>query len=306
FRYWGIRTVSNTTDLNFRIRNWFGVYGGYGYSDRLIRTIESFELPDIPGSASRSVYEQENQLHTGRVGFRLKPVKPLTINVTGEIGRADRPLTPIADRNYHAINGRVDYRLRKLQFSATYRQVYNVNEPAFFSVYSSHSRNYSANASWAPYDWFSIDASYMKLHNDSAGSLYFFAGVSRPTIQSFQGPLYISNIHAANLGARFGIRKRADVYFGYSITRDTGDGRPGALVVPGGVTDPIQGLLASVQTFPLSFQSPLARVSIRISPKVRWNAAWQYYGYHEYFTLLAPIPQNYHANTGYTSVLWSF
>jgi hypothetical protein len=140
---------------------------------------------------------------------------------------------------------------------------------------------------------------------DTTGGLAFFAGVTRSTLQTLESPLYISNIHAANLGTRLSIRKRADLYLGYSITRDTGDGRSGALVVPGGVADPVQGLLASVQTFPLTFQSPLARVSVRISPKVRWNAAWQYYGYSEDFHLLLGS-QNYHANTGYTSLLWSF
>ena len=96
---------------------------------------------------------------------------------------------------------------------------------------------------------------------------------------------------------------RSDLYLGYSITKDTGDGRASA--VPAGTTDPIQILLDSVQTFPLTYQSPLARLSIRISPKVRWNAGYQYYGYAEAFGLLGYY-QNFHAHTGYTSVLWSF
>jgi len=67
----------------------------------------------------------------------------------------------------------------------------------------------------------------------------------------------------------------------------------------------LQQLFAPVQTFPLSFQSPMARVSVRISPKVRWNVGWQFYNYHEDFGLFSTY-QNYHAHTGYTSVLWSF
>ena len=67
----------------------------------------------------------------------------------------------------------------------------------------------------------------------------------------------------------------------------------------------IQSLLNSVQTFPLTYQSPLARVSFRISSKVRWNAAWQFYNYGEQFHLFA-YNQNFHAHTGYTSVLWAF
>jgi hypothetical protein len=46
----------------------------------------------------------------------------------------------------------------------------------------------------------------------------------------------------------------------------------------------------------------MARLSIRITPKVRWNAGYQYYGYREDFS----AAQNYRAHTGYSSVSWSF
>ena len=49
----------------------------------------------------------------------------------------------------------------------------------------------------------------------------------------------------------------------------------------------------------------MARLSVRITPKIRWNAGWQYYGYGEDFHILGSY-QNYHAHTGFTSVMWSF
>jgi hypothetical protein len=155
----------------------------------------------------------------------------------------------------------------------------------------------------APNNWFSLDASYMKLHLDTVTGLQFFAGLNRSQLQTGFSSFYISNVHAVNLGARFAIAKRADLYVGYTITKDTGDGR--AVAVPAGTTDPIQSMLSGVQTFPLSYQSPLARVSFRISSKVRWNAAWQFYNYNELFHVFA-FNQNFHANTGYTSILWAF
>jgi hypothetical protein len=98
-------------------------------------------------------------------------------------------------------------------------------------------------------------------------------------------------------------RRFLSIYAGYSIARDTGDGR--AAAVPQGVADPIQALLSSVQTFPLNYQSPLGRVSIRITPKLRWNAGWQFYRYREDFHILG-YDRNFRAHTGYTSILWSF
>ena len=81
----------------------------------------------------------------------------------------------------------------------------------------------------------------------------------------------------ANLGVRLALRRRADLYVGYAITKDTGDGR--ATAGSASVTNPVQALVTSVQTFPLTYQSPLARLSVRITPKLRWNAGWQFYDY---------------------------
>jgi hypothetical protein len=114
--------------------------------------------------------------------------------------------------------------------------------------------------------------------------------------------VFISNIHAANAGLRFTLGRRADLFMGYTITKDTGDGRSTA--APAGATG-VAALLDSVQTFPLTYESPMARLSIRITPKVRWNSAYQYYGYNEQFQLFSYY-ENYHALTGFTSVLWSF
>jgi len=297
FRYLGVRTVANATEVNYRISPKIGVYGGYGYSNRHIRTVS--DTADF-----RTESEVDNTLHSGRLGVRIRPVKPFSLSFAGEIGRADHPLTPVADRNYHALNARADYRLRRVQLSTAYRQVYNVNSPLNLAAYSSHARIYSASASWSPRDFFSLDASYTKLHIDTASSLLFFASLGpRPQLQNSYASLYFNNTHAGSLGVRFAVRRRADLFLGYSITRDPGDGRASA--VPASNSDPISGLLASVQTFPLSYQSPLARLSVRITPKLRWNAGWQFYGYSEDFHLFA-IDQNFHANTGYTSLLWSF
>jgi hypothetical protein len=300
FRYLGVRTVSNSTDINYRLTPVIGFYTGYGYSDRLIHTIEGFSFQ---GPLENAVYDRSSHLNTWTVGVQIRPIQPLTIRLNGAIGRANQPLTPISDSSYHTLGSRIDYRTSKLQLSASYSQVYNVNAPLAISAYSSHSRNYNASLSWAPNGRFSLEGSYAKLHLDTVSSLAFFAGLN--ALQFYQGfpQLYVSNIHSANLGAHGRIAPRVDLYVGYSIVKDTGDGRPAA--IPAGTTDPVQALFSSVQTFPLTYQSPLLRISIRISEKVRWNAGWQFYNYHEQFGLLGQF-QQYHANTGYTSVLWAF
>jgi hypothetical protein len=111
----------------------------------------------------------------------------------------------------------------------------------------------------------------------------------------------VSNLHAVNAGARFALKNYADLYLGYSITKDTGDGRASLAAQPTAAGQ----VFYNVQTFPLTFQSPLARVSVRLTDKLRWNAGWQYYGYREQFGVLG-LNQGYRANTGYTSLLWAF
>ncbi len=303
FDFLGVRTVANSTDINYRANKWLGVYAGYVFSDRQIRLEEAFAFPQIAGSASSDLYNSDSHLNSERLGIRIRPLPALTLNADGEIGHASHPLATISDRNYHTLNGRAQYRTRKMQLAAQYHQVYNENAPLNLLSYSSRSRTASASASWAARDWFSLDASYTHLHLDTVGALQFFAGTSFPQLQTAFSSIYVSNIHAANLGVRFSVAKRADLFLGYAITKDTGDGR--ATAVPASVTDPVQAQLDAFQTFPLTYQAPMARVSVKITPKMRWNAGYQYYGYNEQFQLYS-YQQNYHAHTGYTSLLWSF
>jgi hypothetical protein len=304
FRFFGVRTVVNSTDVNLRIIKQFGIYGAYRYSDREVRYEVASELPGVPGSATSDTYRVSNHLNTGVFGVRVRPWKPLTVNLEGELGRANFPLTPVSEKTYHNLNGRIEYRARRVQLSTAYRQNYNLNGGPALTYFNSHSRQYTANGSWSPRDSFSIDASYVKLHLDTRGGIAFFASTGvRPTLQSDYASYYVSNIHSGSLSARFGIRRRADLSVGYAITKDTGDGR--ASPFPTTSTDPIGNVLSSVQTFPLTYHAPFARVSIRITPKVRWNAGYQFYNYAEDFHLYG-YNQNFHAHTGFTSVLWSF
>lgn len=303
FNFLGVRTVANSTDINYRVRKWIGFYAGYVYSDRQIRLEEAFAYPQIAGSAASNLYISDSHLGAEKLGIRIRPITPLTFNLDGEIGHASHPLATITDRNYHTLNGRAQYRTRKVQMAAQYHQVYNENAPLNLLSFSSRSRTASASASWSPRDWFSLDASYTKLHLDTVGALQFFAGTSFSALQTAYSSIYVSNIHAANLGVRFSVLKRGQIFVGYAITKDTGDGR--ATAVPAVVTDPVQAQLDTFQTFPLTYESPMARVSVRITPKLRWNAGYQYYGYNEQFQLFS-YPENYHAHTGFTSVLWSF
>ena len=292
FEFLGIRTIANDTTIDFRAASWLGLFGGYQYSDRQIRSIEQNVFQ---GNIFNAPSEQTNLLHSGVFGIRLKPAKPLSIVLNGEIGRANRPLTPIAERNYQVLDARLQYKVKTFLFTASTQANYNTNS-VVLSTYASHARNYNAGAAWTPRDWFTLDASYSKLHLNTAGGIAYFA--NSQFIQGEQS-LYISNLHIANVTAHFDLKKRADLLVGYSHTQDTGDGR-GTALGPG--TGSALPAFEAAQTFPITFLSPMARLSARITGKIRWNVGYQYYGYNQLFL----NGEGYRAHTGYSSVLWSF
>ena len=292
FEFLGIRTVANETDLNFQANRWLGLYGGYEYSDRQIRSNEA--SASLGGSFAQPS-EQTNILHEGRFGIRLKPIRPLSILLESSIGRANQPLTPIADRNYQVLGARAQYKIKTFSAMVSTRENYNTNS-VVLSSFASHARTHSITGTWTPRDWFAVDAGYSKLHLNTAGGINYFA---LGQFLTGQQSIYVSNLHVGTLTAHFDLKRRADVFVGYSHTQDTGDGRSNAIGPAIGSTLPA---LQAAQTFPVKFLSPMARVSVRVTDKIRWNAGYQYYGYNELFY----NGEDYRAHTGYTSVLWSF
>ena len=290
FQYLGIRTIANQTQADYRFSNVVTVFAGYDYFNRRVRSVQAFNIPGIAGAGDSQDFTQTNQLHAGSAGVRLRPIKPLVIVLDGEVGRNDHPVLPTSDRNYQLLGAKVQYRLRNFTFSAQARSNYNTNSVSLTS-FSSHSRNYSADMSWMPRSWVSLDASYARLHLDTLGGIAYFANNNFVTGES---SYYVSNIHHGNLGLRFNLRNRADLFLGYSRVQDTG----------GDLRLNLTALSAfqSVQSFPLTFQSPIARFSLRLHERLRWNVGYQNYSYHEDQNTL----QGYRANTGYTSLSWSF
>jgi hypothetical protein len=102
--------------------------------------------------------------------------------------------------------------------------------------------------------------------------------------------------------ARAALGRRVILYAGYSLTKDVGDGRS---VQNLGLTDPAASFLAGFNTFPVTYQSPLARVSVNVTPKLHWNGGWQLYGYNQQFAYFGYDPY-YRAHTGYTSISFAF
>ena len=291
YNYLDVRTISNDTTANYQFVKMVGLFAAYHYSDRYIDSTENVNGALIPA-------QQTDILNATNFGVRLRPVEALTVQLSGEIGRSNRPFTPVAPRHYDTMNGRLQYRKRSFQALATADSDYE-NNSVLVSTFASHSRRYAANASWTPGAWFSLDAGYSQMHLNTAGGIAY--RIAPGTLITGEQSLYFSNMHTVYSGLRFMLKDRVEIYAGLTRVQDTGDGRAAAA---GAGIGSSRSVFQVVQTFPLTFQSPSARVSLKINQRIRWNAGYQYYGYHQEFNLNPNL--NYQANTGYTSLSFAF
>ncbi len=287
FQYLGIRAFSNSTVADWAARKWISLQGGYQVSDRRVR---STERVDDSGFLNLAQGDQSNRLHSVTAGFRLRPLRGLTIVADGEIGRQNRPFLATSEKDYHAFGARVEYKQKLFRLAARARTNANFNSISLFS-HSSRSRTYTADASWTPNAKFALDLGYQKLHLDTITGLAYFVDFTQV---NGDRSYYVSNVHAVHAGARLLLARRFEIYAGLSSTKDTGVG--------GNTNFTAQPALLAAQAFPLRFVSPQARLTVKLREKVRWNFGYQYYDYAE--KVLAQ--QDYRAHTAYSSVLWSF
>jgi hypothetical protein len=296
YQYLGIRMVSNATDASLVASKWLTLVAGYQFTDRRIRSVETDRFFDGDPESLRG--DQTNRVHSGRFGLRLRPQKALTITLDSEVGRADTPIYPTSDRNFHILGGRVQYKTKNFMLAAYSRANYNFNSTNL-TTYSSRARNYGLDGSWTASSKFTFNAGYAKLHTDTLAGIAFAASQRRQT--GFYS--YLSNLHSIYANTNITIASRVDLLAGLSRVQDTADGmeRVGALYQPGS-----RPFFYSAEAFPLAFTSPMARLSVKVHPKVRWNVAYQYYGYRQDFATRIIPNQGYRAHTGFTSLTWAF
>ena len=279
FQYLGIRTFANLTDANLKLNRWLGFYSGYHFSERRIGSSQ-FEDLEAPAKLDRS--EQTNRLHSGLLGLRLQPVKQLRLSVDGELGRADRPFYTISEKDYHTVAARAQWKTKRWSLLSKFQTNYNLNSTSFF-VHSARTRVASIDGTWSPRSFVTLEAGYGHTHIETVtGLAYFSLGELVENDRSF----YRSRLRQTRLGAQINVAKRADIYLGYHRIQDAAR----------------LGVALMDQAFPLTYETPLARFSIQLHKKMRWNLGWQYYNYKEKLLTL----QDYSAHTGYTSLSWSF
>ncbi len=291
FQHLGIRTILNSSEATWRAARWLGLFGAYRFSSRRIRSTQGDRVENDTFGES---FAQSNRQHSAGGGIRLQPMKPLSLVLDAEVARQDRPFTPIAPKNYHILGGRLQYKTRDWQVSALSRANYNVNSGNLFT-HSARSRTQSLDGSWTPRRNLSVDAGFAHLHFDAVTGIAYFASAR---LVGNETSVYVSNIHTTNVGVRWSTRNRVDLTLGFTRVQDTGDGRSAAGASSRGSALPA---LRLAQTYPLTYQSPLGRVTVRLNDRLRWNLGYQFYHFNEEFGAAG-----YRAHSLYSSLLFAF
>ena len=301
FESLGIRHITNASEVNFRPHRKFGVYGAYRFSRRRIQTRENFIFPG--GTFATDPFEQSNDINSAVAGFRWLPISGMRVSFDAEVGQADLPFTPRNDKDFHSETVRVQYRKKGFTIGGRFKSRNNNNAASLIN-HSSQSRYWSANASWTdPDGLLMFDAGYTKLEIDTASGIFNFFDQtdSAPEARTF----YTSNLNTLYFSSRLRPHKRATIYLGYNIAKDTGDDR-GAPAFADGLVPAYTNFSFDgtnfYNSFPLTYQSPSARLSIALHERLSWNFGWQFYNYDERFI----GDQNYHAHVSYSSFRWSF
>ncbi len=233
------------------------------------------------------------------LGFSARPSKKLRINFDTELFSADNAFTRISPRHLQRYKGRVSYKPKDWwNVAASFNIIENRNNTDDIGNLQ-HNRNYSFSSAIAPAEakW-GLDLSYN--YNDifSQTNICF---VSTPTLPGALscGTPFLSGLSVYKELSNFGSgsillkpTRRITTVFGYTITRTTGS----TLIL-----NPI------APTGPLSFNYylPSASLAIRISNKVTYKTAWNFYDYSENSDPGPTLPRNFRGNVFTVSLRYS-
>jgi len=293
------RQYLNQVEADYKINKKYSVHGGYRYTNRNIDLNDS-HLTQLPPAATVSTPGSDtfnNSTHAGFFGAKAQPFSAWTIYGDVETGTADNVFVRVDNYNYTNYRVRNTIRPTKtLSINASFVSKDNSNPTInplatvqqTFGV-ETRSRAFSGSVDWDPNPRFSVSTGYTynRVRTNAAIQL---AVLGLTGLQNGNS-LYFVNDNFFYADARIKLQERATVHVGYRIDNDSGQGNQISTV-------PTQ----LISSYPINYQSPEARLTIKISKNIDWNGGYQFYNYKE---TLTPT-QNYRAHTAYSSLTIRF
>jgi hypothetical protein len=287
------RRFLNTVEADYQFSPSYSVHAGYRFTDRHI------QLAHLDRTTTLVTRDEtvDNQTHAAIFGFKARPVKAWTIYFDGEHGDADSVFTRTGNNDF--TNFRIRNRVSvsdKLSFTAAFISKDNTNPadvitspnvpfgtPAEALDVNVKSRHFTSSVDWTPNTKFSLSSGYTHMRVTSIAGILLPISNQRRVGQS----QYYSRDNFFFFNAFVRPTSRLTFYAGYHINRDEGQGdrvSPSTVIL--------------IDSYPMSFQSPEARVTLKLNRMLDWNVGYTYYNYKDKFF---PI-QNYHSHLPYTSL----
>jgi len=293
------RKIQNTIEGDYQFNRDYSIHFGYRYGRRRVtEEISGFNLgTNAPTALVPASDTEENNTHAILGGFKARPASDWTIYFDAEHGTADNVFTRIGNYDYTNIRAKTRFKPTSrigLNFAVIAKNNANPSEIAGVSLedfgVSIKSRIFTSSLDWTTTSNFSISTGYNYHWITSKSTIdYFFNSVAHPGGLS----LYYArnNFFFVETVAR--LAPRATLFTAYRINKDNGQGNR--------LADPTGRPGTLIASYPMSYQSPEARLAIKLHDRLDWNVGYQYYNYNE-DPIVGPRPQNYHAHLPYTSL----
>lgn len=293
------RKLQNTIEGDYQFSKDYSAHFGYRYGRRRVEeSLSGFNLgTNAPTALVPVNFTEENNTHALLGGFKARPYSSWTIYFDAEHGTADNVFSRIGNYDYTNLRAKSRYKPTKnLNFNVALIAKNNANPSEIAGVslqdfgVSVKSRIFSSSVDWTANSRLSLSTGY-NYHWINSKSIidYFFNSVQHPLGNS----LYFVRNNFFFVEAITRLGPRATFFTAYRVNKDNGQGSR--------VADPTGTPGTLIASYPMSFQSPEARLTLKLHRRLDWNVGYQYYNYNE-STIVGPRPQNYHAHLPYTSL----
>ncbi len=298
------RKYQDTIEGDYQFNPRYSIHFGYRYGSRRAEQLLSGYAIN---SNAPTLLTPEDELRTNHTnaffgGFKARPVKNWTVYFDAEHGTADNVFTRIGNYNYTNVRAKSRYAPnRKVSFNLAVITRNNANPSEIAGVsltdfgVNVKSRTFTSAIDWNPTSRVSISTGYNYnwVNSDSVID-YSYQVPPAASVRHLLGhSLYFMRNNFFFIDTTARLFPRVTLYTSYRINQDDGQGNR--------VADPAGTPGTLINSYPMNFQSPEARLAIRINRHLDWNLGYQYYSYNE-SVLVGPRPQNYHAHLPYMSL----
>ncbi|MGH9932819.1 MAG: hypothetical protein ACREA9_26755 [Pyrinomonadaceae bacterium] len=299
------RKYQDTVEGDYQFSPRFSMHLGYRYGSRHIEEFFNGFNFSSQGSVTpppaRTIDESsdDNHTHVFLGGFKARPANNWTLYFDVEHGTADNVFTRIGNYDYTNFRAKSRYAPnRKVAFNVALITKNNANPSDIAGVSLQNfgvdykSRILSATIDWAPNSRvaFSGGYTYNWVNSDS---VIDFSYLSATNSARRGNALYFVRNHFFFIDSTAQLHPRVTLFAAYRVNKDNGQGDR--------IQDPTGIAPTLISSYPMSYQSPEARLAFRIHQRLDWNVGYQYYNYRE-SSIITVRPQNYHAHLPYTSL----